>query len=62
MIDVSEEEGKEGSLTKELKREIEKGAKLAHAPEDKKPEVDLSAEKALLEKLRAEGKLDEEED
>ena len=60
MIDVSEEEGK-GSLTDELKREIEKGAKLSHAPEAKKQEVDLSAEKALIEKLRAEGKLDEEE-
>ncbi len=57
---MSEEEGK-GSLTDELKREIEKGAKLAHAPEGKKQEVDLSAEKALLEKLRAEGKLDEED-
>jgi len=60
VIDVSEEEGK-GSLTDELKREIEKGAKLAHAPEGKKQEVDLSAEKALLEKLRAEGKLEEED-
>ncbi|MDO8125510.1 MAG: hypothetical protein Q6364_14175 [Candidatus Hermodarchaeota archaeon] len=57
---MSEEEGK-GSLTDELKREIEKGAKLAHAPEGKKQEVDLSAEKALLEKLRAEGKLEEED-
>lgn len=57
---MSEEEGK-GSLTDELKREIEKGAKLAHAPEAKKQEVDLSAEKALLEKLRAEGKLNEED-
>lgn len=57
---MSEEEGK-GSLTDELKREIEKGAKLAHAPDEKKQEVDLSAEKALLEKLRAEGKLEEED-
>ncbi len=59
MIDVSEED--KGSLTDELKREIEKGAKLAHAPEAKKQEVDLSAEKALLEKLRAEGKLEEDD-
>ena len=62
MIDVGEEEGKEGSLTDELKREIKKGAKLAHAPEEKKQEIDLSAEKALLEKLRAEGKLNDEEE
>jgi len=62
VIDVSEEEGKEGSLTDELKREIKKGAKLDHAPEAEKPKIDLSAEKALLEKLRAEGKLDDEED
>lgn len=54
---MSEEE----SLTDELKREIKKGAKLEHAPEAKRQEVDLSAEKALLERLRAEGKLEEEE-
>ena len=57
---MSEEEGK-GSLTDELKREIKKGAKLEHAPEEKKQKVDLSAEKALLEKLRAEGKIEEED-
>jgi hypothetical protein len=60
VIGVSDE-GKEGSLTEELKREIKKGAKLAEAPEIKHQEVDLSAEKALLEKLRAEGKLEEED-
>ncbi len=61
MIDVSEEESKGGSLTDELKREIKKGAKLEHVSEVKQQEVDLSAEKALLEKLRAEGKLEEED-
>ncbi len=61
VIGMSEKENKTGSLTEELKREIKKGAKLDHAPETKRQEVDLSAEKALLEKLRAEGKLDEEE-
>ncbi|MFW9831188.1 MAG: hypothetical protein ACFFD8_05390 [Candidatus Thorarchaeota archaeon] len=55
------EEGKVESLNEELKREIKKGAKLDHAPEAKRQEIDLSAEKALLEKLRAEGKLDEED-
>ena len=49
------EEGKKESLNDELKREIKKGAKLEHAPEAKRQEIDLSAEKALLEKLRAEG-------
>ena len=61
MIDVSEEEGKGTSLSEELKREIKRGASLEHAPEVKPREFDLSAEKALLEKLRAEGKLEEEE-
>jgi hypothetical protein len=58
---MSEEENKTGSLTDELKREIKQGAKLDHAPETKRQKVDLSAEKALLEKLRAEGKLEEED-
>ena len=58
---MSEEEGNVGSLTEELKREIKKGAKLEHVSEVKHPTVDLSAEKALLEKLRAEGKLEEED-
>ena len=61
MIGVSEEESKGGSLTEELKREIKKGAKLEHVAEVKHQEIDLSAEKALLEKLRAEGKLEEED-
>jgi hypothetical protein len=61
VIDVSEEESKGGSLTEELKREIKQGAKLEHVKEVKHQNVDLSAEKALLEKLRAEGKLEEEE-
>ncbi len=61
VIGMSEEENKTESLTDELKREIKKGAKLDHAPETKRQEVDLSAEKALLEKLRAEGKLEEED-
>jgi hypothetical protein len=61
VIDVSEEESKGGSLTDELKREIKKGAKLEQVGEVKQQEVDLSAEKALLEKLRAEGKLEEED-
>lgn len=52
---------KKETLSEELKREIKKGAKLEHAPEVKREEVDLSAEKALLEKLRAEGKLEEED-
>ena len=51
----------EENFNEELKREIVKGAKLESAPETKKQEVDLSAEKALLEKLRAEGKLEEED-
>ncbi len=59
---MSEEESKGESLSEELKREIKKGAKLEHVPEVKQQVGDLSAEKALLEKLRAEGKLDEEED
>ena len=58
---MSEEESKGGSLTEELKREIKKGAKLEHVSEVKQQQVDLSAEKALLEKLRAEGKLEEED-
>jgi hypothetical protein len=58
---MSEEKNKGGSLSEELKREIKKGASLEHAPEVKHKEIDLSAEKALLEKLRAEGKLEEEE-
>lgn len=57
---MSEEENI-GSLNEELKREIREGAKLKHAPDAKRQEVDLSAEKALLEKLRAEGKLEEED-
>jgi hypothetical protein len=61
VIDVSEEESKGESLTDELKREIKKGAKLEHVSEVKQQEIDLSAEKALLEKLRAEGKLEEED-
>ena len=61
MIDVSEEELKEGSLSEELKREIKKGAQLEHVSDVKQQVVDLSAEKALLERLRAEGKLDEED-
>jgi hypothetical protein len=60
VIDVSEEESKGGSLSEELKREIKKGASLQHVSEVKRQEVDLSAEKALLEKLKAEGKLEEE--
>jgi hypothetical protein len=59
--DVSEQENKGDSLTEELKREIKKGAKLAHVSEVKQQTVDLSAEKALLEKLRAEGKLEDED-
>ena len=51
----------EENFSEELKREIVKGAKLESAPETKKQEINLSAEKALLEKLRAEGKLDEED-
>jgi hypothetical protein len=51
----------EDNFNEELKREIKKGAKLESAPETKKQEIDLSAEKALLEKLRAEGKLEEED-
>ncbi|MFX1509577.1 MAG: hypothetical protein ACFFBR_04635 [Promethearchaeota archaeon] len=58
---MSEGESKGGSLTEELKREIKQGAKLEHVKEVKYQTVDLSAEKALLEKLRAEGKLDEED-
>ncbi|MHA2427381.1 MAG: hypothetical protein ACXADB_05085 [Candidatus Hermodarchaeia archaeon] len=58
---MSEEESKGESLTDELKREIKKGAKLEHVSEVKQQEIDLSAEKALLEKLRAEGKLEEED-
>ena len=61
MINVSEEESKGGSLSEELKREIKKGARLEHVSEIKPQTVDLSAEKALLEKLRAEGKLEEED-
>jgi hypothetical protein len=61
VIGVSEEESKGGSLTDELKREIKKGAKLEHVSEVKQQTFDLSAEKALLEKLRAEGKLEEED-
>ena len=52
----------EDKLTEELKREIKSDPKLKKAPQAEKPDVDLSAEKALLEKLRAEGKLEEEED
>ncbi len=51
----------EDKLTEELKREIKSDHKLKKAPEQEKQEVDLSAEKALLEKLRAEGKLEEED-
>lgn len=58
---MSEEDSKGGSLSEELKREIKKGASLEHAPEVKPQDIDLSAEKALLERLRAEGKLEEEE-
>ncbi|MFX1319965.1 MAG: hypothetical protein ACFE9D_08910 [Promethearchaeota archaeon] len=58
---MSEEESKTDSLSEELKREIKKGASLEHAPTVKPKEFDLSAEKALLERLRAEGKLEEEE-
>lgn len=58
---MSEEELKEGSLSEELKREIKKGAQLEHVSDVKQQVVDLSAEKALLERLRAEGKLDEED-
>ncbi|MFX1565196.1 MAG: hypothetical protein ACFFCH_04330 [Promethearchaeota archaeon] len=58
---MSEEENKGGSLTEELKREIKEGAKLEHVKEVKQQTVDLSAEKALLERLRAEGKLEEED-
>ncbi len=58
---MGENESKGESLNEELKREIVKGAKLAHAPEIKRQEIDLSAEKALLAKLRAEGKLEEED-
>lgn len=61
MNDVSEQEDKELSLNEELKREIKKGAKLEHVSEVKQQTIDLSAEKALLEKLRAEGKLEEED-
>ena len=49
-------------MTDELKRELLKKHQLKKAPEGKREDVDLSAEKALLEKLRAEGKLEEEED
>lgn len=58
---MSEEESKGESLNEELKREIKKGSKLEHVSEVKPQEIDLSAEKALLEKLRAEGKLEEED-
>ncbi|MFW9935025.1 MAG: hypothetical protein ACFFDU_05910 [Candidatus Thorarchaeota archaeon] len=58
---MSEQEDKELSLNEELKREIKKGAKLEHVSEVKQQTIDLSAEKALLEKLRAEGKLEEED-
>lgn len=51
----------EDNFSEELKREIREGAKLQSAPKSKKEEIDLSAEKALLEKLRAEGKLEEED-
>ncbi len=58
---MSEEESKPVSLNEELKREIKKGAKLEHVSEVKQQSIDLSAEKALLEKLRAEGKIEEED-
>lgn len=48
-------------FSEELKREIKEGTKLQSAPKSKKEDIDLSAEKALLEKLRAEGKLEEED-
>jgi hypothetical protein len=54
----------EEKFPEELKREIKKKPKLAStAPPKGKPQMpDLSREKALLEKLRAEGKLKEEEE
>ncbi|MFX1563778.1 MAG: hypothetical protein ACFFDP_10800 [Promethearchaeota archaeon] len=51
----------EDKLAEELKREITGKHKLKQAPKTEREEVDLSAEKALLEKLQREGKLEEEE-
>ena len=52
----------EDKMAEELRREIEGKHKLKRAPKTEREEVDLSAEKALIEKLRREGKLKEEED
>lgn len=54
----------EESFPDELKREIKKKPKLASTtpPKGKPQTPDLSREKALLEKLRREGKLKEEEE
>ncbi|MFX1474751.1 MAG: hypothetical protein ACFFCO_04630 [Promethearchaeota archaeon] len=50
-------------MREELRRAIEEGKPdLQSAPKTKRPKTDLSAEQALLEKLRAEGKLEEEEE
>ena len=48
-------------ISEELKRDIKRKHKLSHAPKTEHEKVDLSAEKALLEKLRREGKLEEED-
>ncbi|MFX1562549.1 MAG: hypothetical protein ACFFDP_04505 [Promethearchaeota archaeon] len=53
--------GEEDKMAEELRREIEGKHKLKQAPKSDRDDVDLSAEKALLEKLRREGKLEEEE-
>jgi hypothetical protein len=54
----------EDNFPDELKREIVKKHKLAPTapPKGKAEKPDLSREKALLEKLRREGKLKEEEE
>ena len=54
----------EENFPEELKREIKKKPKLASTapPKGKPQKPDLSREKALLEKLRREGKIKEEEE
>ncbi len=50
-------------MKEELRRAIEEGKPdLQSAPKAERPKTDLSAEQALLEKLRAEGKIEEEEE
>lgn len=52
----------EKRMKEELRKAIEEGKPdLQSAPKADRPKTDLSAEEALLEKLRAEGKLEEEE-